>query len=43
MSFIGLNTRIEKFNEELTTLDGDLSALKIKKKDAKVLLEDFNV
>jgi len=38
----GLNTRIDKFNEELTTLDGDLSALKIKKKDAKELIKKYD-
>ena len=38
----GLKTRIDKYNEELSTLDGDLSALKIKKKDAKTLIKKYD-
>jgi hypothetical protein len=38
----GLKTRIDKYNKELTTLDGDLSALKIKKKDAKTLIKKYD-
>ena len=38
----GLKTRINKYNEELTTLDGDLSALKITKKDAKTLIKKYD-
>ena len=38
----GLKTRIDKYNEELSTLDGDLSALKITKKDAKTLIKKYD-
>ena len=33
---------IEKYNAELSTLDGDLSALKITKKDAKALIKKYD-
>ena len=38
----GLKTRIDKYNEELSALDGDLSALKITKKDAKTLIKKYD-
>ena len=38
----GLKTRIDKYNEELSTLDGNLSALKITKKDAKTLIKKYD-
>jgi len=38
----GLNTRFSKFNEELQSLDDNLSALKIKKKDAKALIKKYD-
>ena len=38
----GLKTRIDKYNEELTTLEGDLSVLKITKKDAKALIKKYD-
>ena len=38
----GLKTRIDKYNKELSTLDGDLSALKITKKDAKTLIKKYD-
>tara|TARA_B100000959_G_scaffold12753_1_gene12583 strand:+ start:2837 stop:3604 length:768 start_codon:yes stop_codon:yes gene_type:complete len=38
----GLNTRIEKYNEELTALDDNLAASRLKKKDAKALIKRYD-
>tara|TARA_B110000196_G_scaffold270165_1_gene245052 strand:+ start:2863 stop:3630 length:768 start_codon:yes stop_codon:yes gene_type:complete len=38
----GLNTRIEKYNEELTALDDNLAASRLKKKDAKALIKKYD-
>ena len=38
----GLNTRIEKYNEELTALDDNLAASTLKKKDAKALIKKYD-
>ena len=38
----GLNTRIDKYNEEHATLDSELSSLKIKKKDAKAIIKKYD-
>jgi predicted nucleic acid-binding Zn-ribbon protein len=38
----GLNTRIEKYNEELTALDKNLTASRLKKKDAKALIKKYD-
>ncbi len=38
----GLNTRIEKYNEELTALDDNLAASILKKKDAKALIKKYD-
>ncbi len=38
----GLNTRIEKLNEELQTLDDSLSASRLKKKDGKALIKKYD-
>lgn len=38
----GLNTRIEKYNEELTALDDNLAASRLKKKEAKALIKKYD-
>ncbi|MBC8265708.1 MAG: hypothetical protein H8E84_01955 [Flavobacteriales bacterium] len=38
----GLNTRIDKLNEELLTLDDSLSASRLKKKNAKALIKKYD-